>query len=55
MLCVYLYHIQYKFIMSWLHILIHTGHFQALVEAPDHTSTSSITQYNVMQHIVAYR
>jgi len=41
--------------MSWLHILIHTGHCQALVEAPDHTNNSSTTQYNAMQHIGAYR
>jgi len=32
----YLYQIQYKFIMSWPHILIQTGHCQSLVEALDH-------------------
>jgi len=39
--------------MSWLHILIQIGHCQALVEAHDHTNTSSTTQYNIMQHIGA--
>ena len=55
MLYMYLYHIQYKLIMSWLHILIQIGHCQALVQARDHTNTSPRMQYDIMQHIGAYR
>jgi len=41
--------------MSWPHILIQIGHCQALLEAHNHTITSSAMQDNIMQQIGAYR